>query len=112
MTRRLDGATVLDDKHPHDLIISSIGITGDWRRCGPAFAIPFEALYGKKILNLITAGRCISVTDDMWDITRVIPCCAVTGQAAGTAAAMCDDYAEFDVRELQEHLKNDGVRLN
>lgn len=111
MTRRLDGVCVLDDKHPHEPVETSVGLTGDWRRRGPVFAIPFESLYGKEVRNLITAGRCISVTDDMWDITRVIPCCAVTGQAAGTAAAMTDDFAALDVKELQQVLLNNGVRL-
>jgi len=32
----------------------------------------------------------------MWDITRVIPSCAVTGQAAGAAAAITDDFKTFD----------------
>jgi len=82
MTRRLDGACVLDNNNPHKNLDTSIGLTGDWRKPGPVFAIPFECLYGYEVKNLITAGRCISVTEPMWDITRVIPCCAVTGQAA------------------------------
>lgn len=111
MTRRLDGVCVLDDNNPFVSIKTSIGLTGDWRKRGSVYAIPFEALYGKEVKNLITAGRCISVTDSMWDITRVIPCCAVTGQAAGTAAAMTDDFAQLDVSELQQALKNNGVKL-
>ena len=54
--------------------------------------MPFETLYNKKVKNLIIAGRCTSVNDALWDVMRVIPCCAVTGQAAGTAAAMTDDF--------------------
>lgn len=42
---------------------------------------------------------------------RVIPCCTVTGQAAGTAAAMTDDFSTLSVKELQEVLRNDGVIL-
>ena len=48
----------------------------------------------------------------MWDIMRVIPCCAVTGQAAGTAAAMTDDFSTLNVKDLQEILKNSGVVLH
>jgi hypothetical protein len=36
---------------------------------------------------------------------RVIPCCAVTGQAAGTMAAMTEDFTKLDVKKLQEKLK-------
>ena len=48
----------------------------------------------------------------MWDIMRVIPCCAVTGQAAGVAAAMSDDFASLDVKKLQAELVADGVVLH
>ena len=40
----------------------------------------------------------------------LIPACAVTGQAAGTAAALTDDFPALPVRELQERLRKDGVR--
>jgi len=33
--------------------------------------------YGSKVKNLIKAGRNISACDAMWDVTRVIPVCAV-----------------------------------
>jgi hypothetical protein len=84
----------------------------DWRKRGPVYEIPFSTLYSKGIKNLIVAGRCISVTDSMWDISRVIPACAVTGQAAGTAAALTDDVTELDIRELQETLIRAGVVLH
>ena len=43
---------------------------------------------------------------------RVIPCCAVTGQAAGTAAAMTDDFGTLDIAALQKQLEKDGVILH
>lgn len=58
------------------------------------------------------AGRCTSVTDPMWDIMRVIPCCAVTGQAAGTAAALTADFPGMDIRLLQQTLRAQGVILH
>ena len=48
----------------------------------------------------------------MWDLMRVIPCCAVTGQAAGTAAALCEDMTALDVAKLQKVLQNNGVVLH
>ncbi|MBR1496748.1 MAG: FAD-dependent oxidoreductase, partial [Oscillospiraceae bacterium] len=47
-----------------------------------------RTLVGTENDNIAAAGRCISVTQDMWDITRVIPTAAVTGQAAGLGAAL------------------------
>lgn len=104
MTRRIDGCYTLDDTQNGEHFTDSIGIISDWRKPGPVYEIPFRCLYGKKIKNLITAGRCISVTDAMWDISRVIPACAVTGQAAGTAAAMSNDFSVLDISALRKNL--------
>jgi hypothetical protein len=112
MTRRIEGVYTLDDKELHKHFDDSIGLISDWRKRGPVYEIPFSVLYGKHIKNLITAGRCISVTDSMWDISRVIPACAVTGQAAGTAAAMADDFANLEVARLQNELVIRGVILS
>ncbi len=112
MTRRLLGKTVLDDKHPFEYVADSVGMVSDWRKRGPVFEVPFSSLYSEGCTNLITAGRCTSVTEEMWDIMRVIPCCALTGQAAGTAAAMCDDFSALSVEDLQAQLKKDGVVLH
>lgn len=103
MTRRIDGVYTLDNtEHVH--YQDSIGRIGDWRKRGPVYEIPFGALHGKMVKNLITAGRCISVSDEMWDITRVIPACAVTGEAAGVAAALTQDFAGFDAKEIKKYL--------
>lgn len=110
-TRRICGKTVLDSKN-EEYYKDSIGAIGDWRKSGPRYEIPFSCLYGEKIKNLITAGRNISVTDDMWEITRVIPVCAVTGEAAGVAAAMSDDFTSLDVETLQTELSKRGVKLH
>lgn len=112
MTRKIVGEYLLDDKEQHKFFNDSIGMVSDWRKRGPVYEVPFSTLYSKKVKNLITAGRCTSVTDSMWDIMRVIPCCAVTGQAAGTAAAICDDFSKLDVDQLQSVLKANGVVLH
>lgn len=112
MSRRLCGAYTLDDSQDHVSFPDSIGMTGDWRRRGPAYELPFRSLYCREVPNLLAAGRDISVTDRMWDITRVIPGCAVTGQAAGTAAALGEDFPGLDVGALQASLRRDGVRLH
>ena len=58
------------------------------------------------------AGRCTSVDEPLWDLMRVIPCCAVTGEAAGTAAAMSDDFTSLNVADLQAELQKNGVVLH
>ena len=87
-------------------------MVSDWRKRGPVYEVPFRTLYSKKVKNLICAGRCTSVNDGLWDVMRVIPCCAVTGQAAGTAAAISDSFDTLDVEKLQQILKENGVVLH
>lgn len=112
MTRRIVGEYTLHDTEVHQYFEDSIGMVSDWRKRGPVYEVPYRTLYSAEVKNLICAGRCTSVTDSMWDIMRVIPCCAVTGQAAGTAAALSSDFSRVDVAELQKILVQNGVVLH
>lgn len=112
MTRKLVGEYVLSDKEEHRCFKDSVGMVSNWKKRGPVYEVPFRTLYHSSVKNLICAGRCVSVSETMWDIMRVIPCCAVTGQAAGTAAALTDDVPLLRVTELQEVLKKNGVVLH
>ena len=116
MTRRLAGVYTQDETEIGVRYDDSVGLFPDWRHAGPVYEMPLRTLYGHRIGNLLAAGRCISGTDAMWDITRVIPVCAVSGQAAGTAAAMCArrqcGVSVLDVTELQGRLSAAGVRLH
>lgn len=112
MTRRLDGCLVPDEPDACVRYPDSIGMIGNWKRRGPVYELPFSCLHGSRIRNLLAAGRCISVTDRMWDNTRVIPACAVTGEAAGLAAAMGGDVTALCVAELQDALTRRGVLLH
>ena len=112
MTRRIMGAYTLDESEDHVPFSDSVGIVGDWRKRGPAFEIPYRTLYSPSISNMLAAGRCISVTDSMWDITRVIPAAAVTGQAAGEAASFCTDVRKLDAAALQAGLSGKNVPLH
>lgn len=111
MTRRIEGMYVMDDTEMHKDFDDSVGVFSDWRKRGPVYKLPFSVLHGADVPNLICAGRCISVTDAMWDITRVIPVCAVSGQAAGTAAALGSDFTKTDIRALQKHLTDAGAAI-
>ncbi len=112
MTRKILGEYVLSEKEEHTFFEDSIGMVSNWKKRGPVYEVPFRTLYNKKIKNLICAGRCTSVTETMWDVMRVIPCCVVTGQAAGTAAALSTDFATLDIKELQAVLQKNGVVLH
>jgi len=64
------------------------------------------------VRNLLAAGRAISTSLAMWNVTRVIPPCVVSGQAAGTAAALGNDFMQTDIARLQRVLEADGVKLH
>ena len=96
----------------------SVGSCGDFRQKGPDcrpkhFHIPYSCMYNKNFDNMLAAGRIISCDRDGWEITRVIPVAALTGEAAGTAAAIAvkDDKAvyDIDIKKLQQTLKSNGV---
>lgn len=112
MTRKLVGEYILSDKEAHTYFEDSVGMVSNWKKRGPVWEVPFRTLYSAKVKNLVCAGRCTSVNETLWDVMRVIPCCAVTGEAAGTAAAMSDDFSALDIRELQEALRANGVVLH
>ena len=112
MTRRIDGVYTLATEQMHTYFEDSIGLVSDWRKRGPVYEVPFGTLYSDKVKNLLCAGRCTSVTDGMWDIMRVIPCCAVTGEAAGVAAALTDDMTTLDITQLQTVLRKNGVIIH
>jgi hypothetical protein len=112
MTRRIVGDYTLSYDEQKISFSDSIGMISDWRKRGPVWEVPFRTLYSSDVKNLITAGRITSVTERMWDVMRVIPCCAVTGEAAGTAAALTNDFTTLDVKILQRKLSENGVRLH
>ena len=112
MTRRIVGEYTMDDTEMHKEFADSVGMFSDWRKAGPVYELPLSTLYNKKVKNLAAAGRCISGTDAMWDINRVIPVCAVSGQAVGTALAMNPDLTAIDITALQNALRQDGVPLH
>jgi len=91
-----------------------IGYSGAYANA-PEFQIPYGSLVPSKVENVLAAGRCISAEFEVADITRLIPVCWVTGQAAGLAAALCiQDKCKprnVSVTKLQNLLKEQGAYL-
>lgn len=78
------------------------------------YGIPLRSLYSRNVPNLFMAGRNLSATHMALGSTRVMATCAVMGQAAGTAAALCLDagclpggLSSAQVRTLQQALLKD-----
>lgn len=115
-TRRIVGNYTLTEKDEGKYFDDSIGIVGDFANRGKIYEMPYRLLYNSKYNNLLTVGRSISSSGWAWDVTRVIPGAAATGQAAGTAAAVCAKKGialkEVDIKDLQKRLTETKVNLH
>jgi len=106
----IDAAYVLDSGENQKHFGDSVGLVADWRKAGPVWEIPYRSLIpAKPFGGFIAAGRCTGAKNDAWEVTRVIPPAAMTGQIAGLAAAMSvkagvEPY-ELSVTALQNELK-------
>ena len=87
-TRRVIGREGLVSDQEGVAFASSIGLVADWRAVGKVWEIPYGTLLPKGVRGLLVAGRCIDAQEDAWQVTRVIPACALTGQVAGIAARL------------------------
>jgi len=80
---------------------------------GESHGIPYRCLVPKGCENLLVAGRTISCDRTVQGSVRVMPPCLVTGQAAGTAAAMIaangGTTMTLDTDALRAKLRADGA---
>ncbi len=80
------------------------------------YHIPYRSLYSTNVANLLFAGRNVSASHVAFGTTRVMATCALMGEAAGTAAALCAQKGvsprklyETGLEELQQTmLKQDA----
>lgn len=107
------GGWSMDDHHPAGIYYP--GQPTIFHAAPSPYGIPFRSLYSRNIPNLLFAGRNISVTHAALSSTRVMGTCAILGQAAGTAAALCVKTrcapANLDIRLLQNTLLDDDCFL-
>lgn len=87
-TRHIIGQAMLTSGQDGRHDPTSIGLAPDWRKSGPIWEIPYGALIPQKITGLLVVGRCIAAEGDAWEVMRVIPPAAHTGQVAGIAATL------------------------
>ena len=114
-SRRLIGEYVLRREDMDQPMEDAIGLTGHWTRYGARYWIPYRCLLVRELDNLLAAGRCISVDHRTHHATKEIPACMVTGQAAGTAAALAVRSGigpkQIDVAGLRDTLRAAGAIL-
>lgn len=111
------GGWTMDDHHPAGIFFP--GQPTVYHAAPSPYGIPYRCLYSRNISNLLFAGRNISVTHAALSSTRVMATCAILGQAAGTAAALCVRHrceprglsGGDRLRELQRVLMDDDCWL-
>ena len=82
---------------------------------GRYFQVPFGCMVPKKIENLLVVGRAVSGDKIAHCAFRNMMCCTVTGQGAGTAAAVSlksgVPVGNVNIGDVQKVLINRGVRI-
>lgn len=100
----VDRATYRIGKRPDDTV-AVLGADGP--NVNPLY-VPYGQLLPKGVENLLCAGRCLGAGDTI-DTFRLICPCFVTGEAAGTAAALAVAGGvtprQLDVTKLQKTLE-------
>ncbi|CAN7719854.1 FAD-dependent oxidoreductase [Variovorax sp. LjRoot84] len=81
----------------------------------PNISVPYGALVPETLDGVLAAGKHIACDTNSHGFLREIPQCWLTGQAAGTAAALAADSGvlprDVDVKRLQALLSAQGVPL-
>jgi hypothetical protein len=91
------------------------GVRATMENVGTGYAIPLRCIVPEKIEGLYVAGRCMSVDETAFGSTRNLPACAMTGEAAGVAAAYCAKHGvptpQVPAEAVQQRLRTIGVVL-
>ena len=103
------------EKYVEDSVgIVSNGVGGEVVQ---VYEYPYGGIVDGKVENVYAAGRIVS-TDEMmgWEMMRLIPACAFTGEVAGTAAAQAIDQnataQTMDVKKLQHVLEQNHITIH
>lgn len=83
---------------------------------GRYFHVPYRSMVPKGIDDLLVAGRSIGGDRISHAAVRNMMCCAVSGQGAGTAAAISiktnRPVGEVDMARVQAELRRQGARIH
>jgi hypothetical protein len=83
---------------------------------GRFFEVPYGIIVPAEVEGLLAAGRCVAGDQGSHAATRQMVCCSLTGQAAGTAAALSLSAGvqprALEVPTLQAALEAGGVRIH
>ena len=123
MSRILKGAyqLTLEDSMTYKSFDDVIGVSGGWISVlfqgkgtewydRPMWQIPYRSLLPLKTKNLLVAGRCFCFEKDLFQDTRIIGTCLVTGQGAGVAAAIASNRGQINKGDRYKHTASGTKR--
>jgi len=103
----LDGMTPRDEKRTYTL--------SHEEQVVPPYQIPLRSLVARDGQNLLMAGRCFSADQHALSSARVMPTCAMMGQAAGILAALAARHGvaprAIDPLEVRRMVEANGAIL-
>ena len=87
----------------------SIGVAADWRKSDSIWELPYGMLVPVEVEGVLAAGRAAGAIGDAWEISRVIPAAALTGEVAGVASVIALNQnilpSQVDYQELSAELQ-------
>lgn len=115
--RCINGVFTMTDGMEWQKFDDPVGIFCEWCNNKNIWQVPYRALLPADTTGVLAAGRCIAATGNAWEATRVIPVAAMTGEVAGTAAALSLKRGilphELPYEVLREELLNvNGFKLD
>jgi hypothetical protein len=116
MTRMIDGQETVRTDAMNRRCDTSVGMIADARKVGAVWEVPYGSLLPQGVENLLAVGRCMSAEGYAWQVTRLIPAAALTGQVAGIAAQLAlaarTTPDRLDAKNVQRAVEAAGIQLH
>lgn len=108
-TRCISAVEPMQENMAWQSVEKSIGLAADWRKRNSVWEMPFGMLIPDNVEGVLAAGRAAGAIGDAWEISRVIPAAALTGEVSGVAAAIAAKHgimpSKVDYEELAFELQ-------
>jgi hypothetical protein len=116
MTRMIRGCQTVRSDQVNRRCDTSVGMIADCRKAGAVWEVPYGSILPQGVENLLVVGRCTSAEGYAWQVTRLIPAAALSGQVAGLAAKLAMEKAttpdRLDIKDVQQAVAAQGIELH
>ena len=113
-TRKIKGLASIKNDAFNRNIGDSVGVMPEWHFAGRSWEVPYGSIVPQKIQGLLAVGRCMDAeAGDAWNVARVIPCAALTGQIAGISAVLSVENkavpGDIELKDMRKVLDKRGI---